>query len=377
MRRGKFAVFIFVSLIVSCSKIEKAGDLLKGLSPREQYQKENEISDELFELWNSRIDLALRDQIKIDLPYSEQGQLMPRDFSVFSYEAYFLPGEIVRAEMKTDSSQTTIFTQLYKADDKNPEEFHRLLESDGKTSDFNHEISEKGLYKLIFQPEIEAHTPFSITIEKSPAYHFPVLGGKNADIGSYFGDMREGGKRDHEGLDIFAEKGTPVLAAVNGRVTRSGNRGLGGKQVWLRDSKRHQSLYYAHLDSIMPDLGKVNTGDTLGFVGNTGNARTTPSHLHFGIYKRGHGAIDPIGFVYQIQEPESSAELAEIPSRLRINGAKANFRNKPATDNSKVLKTGKEGEKLKVLGKTEDWFHVRDSLNQALFIHESLVNPLD
>lgn len=377
MGRGKIAIGICILLIISCSKIEEAGDLLKGLSAREKYQKENEISDELFELWNSRIDLALNDQIKVDLPYREHGKLMPRDFSVYSFEAYLLPGEIINALMNTDSSKTRIFTQLYKADNENPEKFQRISLSDENSANFSHEVTEKGLYKIIFQPEIEAHTAFFITLEKSPAYRFPVLGGKNADIGSYFGDMREGGKRNHEGLDIFAQKGTPVLAAVRGRVSRTGNRGLGGKQVWVRDTKRHQSLYYAHLDSILPNLGRVNVGDTLGFVGNTGNARTTPSHLHFGIYKRGRGAIDPIGFIYQIQKPESEDELGKIPLGLIITGSQANFRNKPAIDNSKVLKTGKEGEKLKVLGKAEDWFHVRDSMNLALFIHESLVYPIN
>ncbi len=378
MGRGKIVVFVCLFLMVSCSKIEKAGDLLKGLTAREKYQEDHAISDELFELWNSRIDVALTDQIKVDLPYRENGKLMPRDFSVFSFETYLLPGEIIDAQMKTDSSNTRIFIQLYKAEETEPETFQKITENEGNSSTFSHEIGEKGLYKIVFQPEIEAHTPFIIEIEKSPAYRFPVLGGKNADIGSYFGDMREGGKRDHKGVDIFAKKGTPVIAAVNGRVTRTGNHGLGGKQIWLRDSKRRQSLYYAHLDSIMPDLGKVAIGDTLGFVGNTGNARHTPSHLHFGIYKRGSGAIDPFGFVYQIQKPETTEQQSTaIPSRVEVTAQKANFRNKPATDNSKILKIGGPGEKLRVLGKTEDWFHVRDSLNQALFIHESLVKYLD
>lgn len=378
MKRRKIAFLILVSLVISCSKIEKAGDLLKGLSPREKYQKENEISDELFELWNSRIDIALNDKVKIDLPYREEGELMPRDFSVYSYESYFLPGEIIDAKMQTDSSDTRIFIQVYKAKDEDPLVFEKLKESDGERSAFNYEIAEKGLYKIVFQPEIEAHTPFSIELEKSPAYLFPVSDGKNADIGSYFGDMREGGKRDHEGVDIFAKKGTPVVAAVGGRVTRTGNKGLGGKQVWLRDSKRRQSLYYAHLDSIIPNLDRVNAGDTLGFVGNTGNARTTPSHLHFGIYKRGMGAIDPIGFVYHTEEPSETGESsASIPISLEIIEKKANFRNKPAENNSKIIKTGNIGERLSVLGKTQDWFHVRDTLNQSLFIHESLVKAID
>lgn len=58
----------------------------------------------------------------------------------------------------------------------------------------------------------------------------------------------------------------------------------GGKVVWMRDEARGMSLYYAHLDSQHVAAGAyVRPGDTLGFVGKTGNARTTPPHLHFGI----------------------------------------------------------------------------------------------
>ncbi len=94
----------------------------------------------------------------------------------------------------------------------------------------------------------------------------------------------DGGNRNHEGVDIFAAKGTPVVAVANGFVTRTGNQGLGGKQVWLRDSSSGNAYYYAHLDSILTESGKqVRINDTLGFVGNTGNAAGGSPHLHFGI----------------------------------------------------------------------------------------------
>ena len=119
----------------------------------------------------------------------------------------------------------------------------------------------------------------------------------------------------------------------------------------------------------------MKTGDTLGFVGNTGNARTTPPHLHFGIYKRNTGAIDPIGFVYQtesLEKPETGE--MDLASRLQIQSSRANMRNKPASNNSDILKTGKNGEILYVQGKTADWYHVRDSLDRSMYVHESMVN---
>ena len=89
------------------------------------------------------------------------------------------------------------------------------------------------------------------------------------------------------------------MAAAPGTVTRVNETNLGGKVVWLRDTLGN-SLYYAHLDSQAVSSGmQVNIGDTLGFVGNTGNARTTPPHLHFGVYRRGEGPVDPWWFLHR------------------------------------------------------------------------------
>src|SRR5690606_37952339 len=83
----------------------------------------------------------------------------------------------------------------------------------------------------------------------------------------------------------------------SGRITSVKEGGLGGKTVWMRPEGRNISLYYAHLDSQSVSIGqRVAEGDTVGFVGNTGNARTTPPHLHFGIYSMG-GAVDPLPYV--------------------------------------------------------------------------------
>ncbi len=99
--------------------------------------------------------------------------------------------------------------------------------------------------------------------------------------------------RQHEGIDIFARKGTAVVAATEGVVMRREETRLGGKVVWVfgPGGQRH---YYAHLD----DYGgffpgdRVVAGSLLGYVGNTGNARTTPPHLHYGIYTQS-GPINP------------------------------------------------------------------------------------
>jgi murein DD-endopeptidase MepM/ murein hydrolase activator NlpD len=100
-------------------------------------------------------------------------------------------------------------------------------------------------------------------------------------------NARPGG-RQHEGIDIFAPKDTPVLSTTRGIVTRIGTNRLDGQVVWILGPglERH---YYAHLNrygGFQPG-DRVDAGAIIGYVGNTGNARGGPAHLHYGIYRRG------------------------------------------------------------------------------------------
>ncbi len=122
----------------------------------------------------------------------------------------------------------------------------------------------------------------------------PVQGVAAPRVADTFGAPR-GSDRLHEGVDIFAPRGALVTSSTRGIVTAVRDRGLGGRQVWVR-GPGGESHYYAHLDDWAPGLEAgtmVEPGTVLGMVGNTGNARTTPPHLHYGIYT-GDGAVDPL-----------------------------------------------------------------------------------
>jgi murein DD-endopeptidase MepM/ murein hydrolase activator NlpD len=101
--------------------------------------------------------------------------------------------------------------------------------------------------------------------------------------------------RLHEGQDIFAPRGTPVRSASSGVVVRVGPNRLGGNAVSVLGAGG-RTYYYAHLsryaDRLQPGAF-VSAGDILGYVGNTGNARGTPPHLHFGVYTPA-GPVDPL-----------------------------------------------------------------------------------
>ena len=155
-----------------------------------------------------------------------------------------------------------------------------------------------GNYIVRLQPKLGESRPYSITIIRRSQNINPVQGADNEDVWSRFGDPREAGKRTHEGVDIFKRRGTPVVAASDGTVNVVRDEGLGGKQIWIKDARLNISHYYAHLDSQYVQEGAlISQGDTIGTVGNTGNASTTRPHLHYGMYLRGQGAIDPFPFI--------------------------------------------------------------------------------
>jgi murein DD-endopeptidase MepM/ murein hydrolase activator NlpD len=122
----------------------------------------------------------------------------------------------------------------------------------------------------------------------------PVQGVRVTQVANTWGAPRPGG-RAHQGQDIFAPRGTPVRAAAAGVVLRMGETKLGGRIVVIFGAGG-RIYYYAHFDRHAEDLSVaevVSTDTVIGYVGNTGNARTTPPHLHFGVYGAG-GAIDPL-----------------------------------------------------------------------------------
>lgn len=122
----------------------------------------------------------------------------------------------------------------------------------------------------------------------------PVDGVTARRIADTFGAPR-GRDRTHAGIDIFARRGTPVRSVGEGIVADVREGGLGGRQVWVLGPARER-YYYAHLEGWRDGLVRgevVAAGTVLGYVGDSGNAKGTPPHLHWGIYGS-EGAYDPL-----------------------------------------------------------------------------------
>jgi murein DD-endopeptidase MepM/ murein hydrolase activator NlpD len=115
----------------------------------------------------------------------------------------------------------------------------------------------------------------------------PVAGTVVSDLRDSFDEGRDGG-RVHRALDIMAPRGTPVLSADSGRILRVSANALGGNIIYAIDPLGRVVYYYAHLDAYQPGLVSGMTiarGDTLGFVGTTGNAPKDTPHLHFQVMR--------------------------------------------------------------------------------------------
>jgi murein DD-endopeptidase MepM/ murein hydrolase activator NlpD len=116
----------------------------------------------------------------------------------------------------------------------------------------------------------------------------PVAGADMAKVDDSFNEPRDGGDRVHRALDILAPRGTPILSADDGKILRMTTNTLGGISMYTVDPEGRLVYYYAHMDhynDAMSPGRAIVKGDTLGYVGTTGNAPKNTPHLHFQVMR--------------------------------------------------------------------------------------------
>lgn len=367
-----FAIATFL-ITMGCKQIQKATDVVTQPTAREVYERDFDDENLQFSLWKNTYNRALNDSLKIELPYTETGVFNARNNPIYSYLVSVQEGEklIVSTQMETDS--LSVFIDLFQKKNDSVFQEKPKISNEPNTASITYENTKNETIKVIIQPEILANTSFSFKIYSVPTYGFPVSGATNKNIQSFWGATRDGGKRSHEGVDIFAERGTPILAVTDGRISSTGNRGLGGKQVWLRDGIFGSSIYYAHLDSIATSSGKrVKKGDTLGFVGNTGNARTTAPHLHFGIYKGYSGAINPLPFIKTQDIPKIKNKNTNTFGKVIRNNAELRL---GSSTKFQQIASLEKNDSVSILGKNNSWYHIQKNDSLKGFMHQSLLKP--
>lgn len=324
-----FAVAAVITTLYSC----KSGpfNLIKPASPHQAYERKlinaglNQTA--MGTAWIEKAQQSLQSPLPISLPYQETGYFAADKIETAVFNFTIQRGQKLHINLTTKPvGRFKVYIDLLVLSESN--EFKIIASADTLGNTLAVTIDKTGTYLLRLQPELLSSVEYTLALTTGPSLNFPIKAGNAKQIQSFWGDGRDANTRKHEGIDIFAPFRTPVIAVSAGRITTVNENNLGGKVVWFRPEGKDYTLYYAHLDEQTVDAGQVvNYGDTLGRMGNTGNAKTTAPHLHFGIYTS-DGPVDPFPFVNPIYTiaPKVLEETSLLNSTMRTN-AKATLQN--------------------------------------------------
>ena len=172
----------------------------------------------------------------------------------------------------------------------------------------------------------------AVPLKQTPSLHaggyvFPLA--QPVAVADTFGAPRSGVSW-HHGDDLFAPRGTSVVALADGVVFSVGRQKLGGRRLWLRDRAGNE-FYYAHLSAYSPHVRNgepVRAGTVLGHVGNSGDAGLTPAHVHFEIHPAAllglgyDGAVNPTSYLRSWRRASShrSSGPRKRPWQERLGG---------------------------------------------------------
>jgi murein DD-endopeptidase MepM/ murein hydrolase activator NlpD len=280
--------------------------------------------------WLRAGDEALLQPLTIALPISESGYFAADRPAAVAYRFALARGRRFAVEITIDSAEPAqLFIDLFEVRDGGvPERVASL--TDGTL--LHHDARRDGQYLLRVQPELLRSVRYTMVQRTLASLPFPVSGLTAKAVQSEFGAERDAGRRQHEGIDIFAARHTPAVAVVSG-IARPDTNALGGNVVWLRDPFSGRSFYYAHLArAAFEGSTRVERGEVVGYIGNTGNARSTAPHLHFGIYER--GAIDPLPFLRADDAAPAAPADADrwLSQWVRVSTARAALRSGAARE---------------------------------------------
>ncbi|PSR52544.1 peptidase M23 [Adhaeribacter arboris] len=378
---------LLTGLAVSCGGKPTLKALLGKQTPYEKYVQSLRMAklhqSGLGQAWLQAGTKVLQDSLLLPIPFEETGYFRAEKPIAFSYNFKAREGESIRiaAHLKA-REEVKLFLDLFEVENGYPRKVKHLESADTATLQINYRVKEDLTYLVRLQPELLRSGSYTISISSQPSLGFPVQGKGNSAIQSVWGQARDNGARRHEGIDIFAPRGTPAIAATKGTVTRVDETPIGGKVVWLSDDAANQHLYYAHLDTQLVQSGQqVVPGQVLGLVGNTGNARTTAPHLHFGIYRFGRGAVDPYPFVYTPTQKALPLQIneAHLGKWARTSKKEVNVRLSP-DKKAILLTTLDQNTALQIVGGNANWYRIQLPTGQEGYIQasylESVQKPL-
>lgn len=364
---------VLMMMVYSCS----TPGIFGSKSPKQQYAAQLEQAglkqSALGRSWFSQSEKALETPLAVNIPYQENGYFaadVPRSAGIRLRPKQ---GQVLMITLRIiPATGARLFVELWK-NTSNPNKPKLIMAADSALN-IRYEVDDDPELILILQPELLVAVSYSLSVVAEPSLAFPVPGNTGKKVGSFWGDQRDGGARKHEGIDIFDRFRTPLIAAEDGIVTRVGENGLGGKVIWLSPAGKSYNVYYAHLDEQFAEsMQRVKKGDTIGLMGNTGNAKHTPAHLHFGIYTR-KGAVDPLPFIQQVPQKTETVKgtLLNVAART---GKKTNLLNTPAQKSVTITEL-KPGTFLTIEAATGNYYKVMLPDETTGFVPVSIIEEL-
>lgn len=361
-------ILILTLIFIGC----KPTGFFAKKTAREKYEEKIE---KLFPVegraWKHAGEWALENPLPTKVPYTEAGFFHGDSGDVVSFKFEVKAGRKIKLQLEKQQALFTAFVELWEFTANS--NLKLLYTADTLINSIEYASAEGGSYLVRLQPKMRAVGSYKFSIMLSPMLAWPIEAAVKATVGSVWGDDRDAGARKHEGIDIFAKKGSYVLAVEDGVISRVSDGGIGGKVIWFSPTAYRISVYYAHLDTQLVHTGqRVKKADILGTVGNTGNAKFTPAHLHLGIYSN-FGAIDPLAFVQAVNAPK------EKPAALKMNQAhpiNARFKLYPAPEKKNPLSLP-EVSYFKAQSYSDQFYRViLDDGSRAFVAEEDITNKM-
>jgi peptidoglycan LD-endopeptidase LytH len=277
--------------------------------------------------WLGAAERALNEAVTLTQPYVEHGRFQADRPDAAGFRLPVIAGERLLVEVAVSGESAGAAPLFVEIMGETAMNGAGILE---------HAIREDGFALVRVQPAIGLNAAYTLRISRAPALLFPVRGSDSRAVVGRFFEPRDGGARRHQGIDIKAPRGTPVIAAADGTIERVEETPIGGRVVWLRENDAPRLHFYAHLDTQLVRTGAhVRAGTVLGTVGTTGNAVPTMPHLHFEVQVDGRHH-DPQAFLGSAASRRRPAALLADTSwlgssaRTRMAGVALRTSTEPA-----------------------------------------------
>ncbi|GIS80713.1 MAG: hypothetical protein CM1200mP14_22790 [Gammaproteobacteria bacterium] len=196
-----------------CEEIEQVQDRFRDMTPHEAYQASLSdaglTSTALGRDWLLAAHQSVQAPVEISLPFQEEGFITPEQPSAVGYRLTIGRGQRLTAEVSlTNGEETRVFVDLFRMAENEDDPPRPILSTDSVPGTFEHEPWRGGDFLLRLQPELLRGGTYTVTLQLEAQLAFPVEGYGVRSIQSVFGADRDAGRRSHDGVDIFARRGT-------------------------------------------------------------------------------------------------------------------------------------------------------------------------